>query len=527
MDISTAAIDEALDALRALDGQATSALSPDALVDGVQLLTRIGRLSDALRAALAGELERRSTPSKGDAGVARQQGYRDVRRMIASTAGTSLAEAQRSIDAGRMLLGAAAGSDPAADASGPGLPGAPNVGGSDGLDSGLSGGLSGGLGGGLGSGGASSATAPAGREPAGRAHLASAVRAGDIAVDRAALVTRTLDRITELRAALASTPDSFTPPEWTDPAVLEERLVDGALRLTYRDLNRMCQRAIAATDPRAWEQQEERQHRERHVTIAHQDDGMVSIRAVLDPPSAAPVIALLEAHVKDGLRRRSDAIKEGAEHVDDRTAIQMRADALTSIARHALGCDQTPSGVTTTVVVRINHDDLQDGLGIGDADDLPHPVSAGAARRMAADAQIIPAVLGTDSQVLDLGRSVRLFTKAQRLALGERDGGCAICHAPPSYCEAHHIRWWTRDRGPTDLENGVLLCVSCHHRIHDETWKVHTDGNDIRVTPPRSAFPAPRTTRPPGRHDRPHSNPPRRPHRVGGRAALDPSRRPE
>lgn len=46
---------------------------------------------------------------------------------------------------------------------------------------------------------------------------------------------------------------------------------------------------------------------------------------------------------------------------------------------------------------------------------------------------------------------------------------------PPQFTRAHHIHWWERDTGPTDLANGVLLCESCHHRIHDNGWDIHID----------------------------------------------------
>ncbi|MCG1038037.1 HNH endonuclease signature motif containing protein, partial [Polaribacter sargassicola] len=77
--------------------------------------------------------------------------------------------------------------------------------------------------------------------------------------------------------------------------------------------------------------------------------------------------------------------------------------------------------------------------------------------------------------ILDLGRENRLFTKAQKLALVERDGGCARCGLPPHMTKAHHLKWWKRDAGPTDLSNGVLLCESCHHRIHDNGWDIRID----------------------------------------------------
>ncbi|HEY2557269.1 MAG TPA: hypothetical protein VGI08_09180 [Diaminobutyricibacter sp.] len=86
-------------------------------------------------------------------------------------------------------------------------------------------------------------------------------------------------------------------------------------------------------------------------------------------------------------------------------------------------------------------------------------MSAGTARRLAADAHLIPAVSGGRGEVLDLGRKQRLFSPAQKLAFAERDDGCAWggCPHPPAYTHAHHIRWWDRDTGRTDLDNGILL----------------------------------------------------------------------
>jgi hypothetical protein len=119
---------------------------------------------------------------------------------------------------------------------------------------------------------------------------------------------------------------------------------------------------------------------------------------------------------------------------------------------------------------------------------------------------VIPCVLGGDSEILDWGRERRLYSKSQKLALGERDGGCAGCGLPPHFTKVHHIRWWTRDAGPTDLGNGVLLCESCHHRIHDNGWDVRVEGTGRRgrvwLVPPSYVDP----TRTP---------------RLGGRARYD------
>jgi len=96
--------------------------------------------------------------------------------------------------------------------------------------------------------------------------------------------------------------------------------------------------------------------------------------------------------------------------------------------------------------------------------------------------------LGHEGEVLDLGRRVRLFTRAQRLALVERDGGCAKCHAPPEHCEAHHIRWW-ENGGLTDLANGVMLCTRCHHDIHRQGWEILVNANHVDFIPPPTIDP--------------------------------------
>ena len=85
-------------------------------------------------------------------------------------------------------------------------------------------------------------------------------------------------------------------------------------------------------------------------------------------------------------------------------------------------------------------------------------------RRIACDAGIIPAVLGAKGQVLDLGRTTRLVTAKQHLALSLRDRGCTFpgCSRPPGWCHGHHVISWL-DGGPTDPPNLALLCPQAPH----------------------------------------------------------------
>ena len=227
---------------------------------------------------------------------------------------------------------------------------------------------------------------------------------------------------------------------------------------------------------------------------------MILLTARLDPETGAPVTTVIEAMVAAQLRRRDDA---PAVVADTRSVRQMQADALADLCRHALGCDLTrPAGASTTVIVRIDLATLDGAPGTATIDGIDRPLSAGAARRLAAAANVIPIVLGTKSEPLDWGRTKRLFTHAQRFALLERDGGCASCGAPPGWTHAHHIHWWHRDRGPTDLANGVMLCTTCHHRIHADGWIIHVTGtastDTVWFTPPAHVDPT-RTPRLGGR----------------------------
>ncbi|MDF3285592.1 HNH endonuclease, partial [Gordonia sp. N1V] len=59
----------------------------------------------------------------------------------------------------------------------------------------------------------------------------------------------------------------------------------------------------------------------------------------------------------------------------------------------------------------------------------------------------------------------------QRKALLVRDRGCIKCGAHAGRCQGHHLHHWA-DGGPTDLDNGCLLCSSCHDDVHHHGWGI-------------------------------------------------------
>ncbi|NEN77453.1 HNH endonuclease signature motif containing protein [Nocardioides zeae] len=133
-------------------------------------------------------------------------------------------------------------------------------------------------------------------------------------------------------------------------------------------------------------------------------------------------------------------------------------------------------GMGATVVVTMTLESLQGGLASASLD-TGTTISASEARRLACEAGIIPAVLGTQSEVLDLGRTTRFHTRAMRLAMATRDGGCVAegCNRPPHQAHAHHLTAWSQG-GHTTVNDGCLLCDQHHHQIHDPLYLVERLG---------------------------------------------------
>lgn len=419
-------------------------LSRADLVAVSQAIGLLQRRVDAVHVEVAARVAHESRPELGAESLAKQQGYRSAAALIAATTGVSTGDAARLVKVG----GATA---PRSDLLGARLP----------------------------------ARYPRVRE---------GLRAGVLGAQAAAMIIAMLDRC-RVGAGVERVAEA------------ERILTEAVVGLPLDHVRRLVVRVEAWLDPDGVEPKEEERRAKRSLTMFERG-GMLHLNARLDVESAAPIVAAIRGFVSAAFAARNDVPDPDAPDADRRTVPMIQADALAVFCAHVLGCEKRVPVAGATVVVRIRAEDLESGTGSATVDGLDQPVSIGAARRMAAGGGIIPCVLGGDSEVLDWGREKRLFTRAQRLALVERDGGCAMCGLPPEMTKAHHIRWWKRDHGPTDLSNGVLLCETCHHRIHDNGWEIrierhgHGVGGRVWFLPP------------------PHVDPARTP-RLGGRARFD------
>ena len=105
------------------------------------------------------------------------------------------------------------------------------------------------------------------------------------------------------------------------------------------------------------------------------------------------------------------------------------------------------------------------------------------ARRHACEANIIPTLLGGDSQPLDVGRASRLATPAQRTALRAMYRTCAIdgCDRHFDECQIHHLAEWD-EFGLSDMNNLIPVCSFHHHRAHEGRWRLQLDPSTRQLT---------------------------------------------
>jgi hypothetical protein len=253
----------------------------------------------------------------------------------------------------------------------------------------------------------------------------------------------------------------------------EAALVEHAATYGPRELRRLGRRILEVAAPdaceeaegRALEREERRAAKATSLSLRRLGDGTTRISGRLPDGVADRLRTYLDAYTSP----RHHGLGEG-----DHVPLRRRLGQALAAFLEAADPDRMPlhGGDATTVLVTIDLETLQSQLaGIGLVGE--EPISAAHARRLACTAQVIPVVLGGKSEVLDLGRSHRLFSPAQRKAMAIRDRRCRAenCEIPAAWCEAHHAaNSWTSG-GRTDLNDGVLLCSWHHHRAHDPSYQ--------------------------------------------------------
>lgn len=207
-------------------------------------------------------------------------------------------------------------------------------------------------------------------------------------------------------------------------------------------------------------------------------NGMVRVDGLLDPETGQILMDALKA-TREQLSNNSDDTRLHRQ----RPTSQQNASALRYLLAVALASGNVangPSGLPVTLFVTTTVDALNDQLAAANA--IPPelvgtgPIPAATARRLACDAEIIPAVLDGQSRMLDLGSAKRTIPKYLRAAVTARDQHCRFGDCDHPIEEIHHVIFWSHG-GKTSLENLAGLCRAHHHAVHERGWALTGNAN--------------------------------------------------
>ena len=172
-----------------------------------------------------------------------------------------------------------------------------------------------------------------------------------------------------------------------------------------------------------------------------------------------------------------------------------RGHQLTDAEARWAGCDAAVTPVRVSTDGPSYGEGVPKEQGVLDLADGERTTAAGStAARVAALASLL-----FDTRIpLDVGRTARTATPAQRRALAVRDGGCIIpgCAVPAEACQTHHLLDWAKG-GTTDIAGLALLCWAHHRQVDLAMWTIEPVGQDGSPgpnpepgAPPGAAWPA-------------------------------------
>jgi len=252
----------------------------------------------------------------------------------------------------------------------------------------------------------------------------------------------------------------------------EARLLRHARKESVVKFEHTCIHARHAADPEGVVDEEKQGVEARSLTFSTAEDGCVLVKAILDKVGGAALRTALEPLAK----------RDGKD--DHRDYPRRLADALVDLSMNAL--DRPNLQVTTS---------LETLLGLTGAPaaemEFSLPISAKAVERLGCDCSVTRILLGSDSAVIDVGRSKRTVSGPARRALNARDGHCKWpggCDRPPKWSAAHHLVHWSQG-GSTDLSNLIILCHRHHWMVHEGGWQiVHSDDGRMLTIPPVTEY---------------------------------------
>ena len=293
-----------------------------------------------------------------------------------------------------------------------------------------------------------------------RPALAAAQREGDASPEQVDVCVR----------AIASVDHRGFDPADLDMA--DELLATYTHSFQPQHLRQLAQRVVDRIDPDGTVPQDQLNADRRHLAFRKLTDGMYACEGRLTGAAGAKLQAVLGPLAQPRVEKVTLDDGQVVDQDDPRHHGQRTHDALEEVCDRLLRSGTLPDagGTPTTLIITIDEHDLQARRRYGVTSDGTR-LTADTVIGLADQADIYPTVVNSLGVVLRLGRTRRLATCGQTVALIARDGGCSFpgCTRPPEWCERHHVQAWL-DGGLTDLANLTLLCRYHHHHFAARGW---------------------------------------------------------
>lgn len=278
---------------------------------------------------------------------------------------------------------------------------------------------------------------------------------GNLGAEQSAIIVKTMSKIpTEVPADIRKD--------------AEHTLIVHARTMDPVDLNKVAARLLLTLDPNGdFEPTDPADRTELALGTRDVRTGLTPIKGNLDDSTVAAFIAATDPHAQP--RPETDGVK------DHRCAATRLAHALSTVldAYLTIGDGPVQGGERPHVTMTVQYDALTSRLGDATLTAAGTPAGPALARRILCDCDVIPTVLGSAGEPLDIGRATRIWPTAIRRAAILRDGGCLFpgCDRPARWTEIHHVAFWVNG-GPTSLDNAACLCGVHHALVHKGDWQV-------------------------------------------------------
>ena len=227
------------------------------------------------------------------------------------------------------------------------------------------------------------------------------------------------------------------------------------------------------------ESEHARQRARRCVRVWDGDDGMVHLRGEFDVVTGRRIENRLRAVAGSFYDADKQACNGTADSGSRRSFDQCMADALEHFTSSSADGQVAKPFADICVVAHVDEATGKLVAELADGARLPNSVL----EELACNAKFTGVVYDRRGRPIWRAHSVRRATEAQRQLLIARDGGCFACGAHPDICDAHHVRPVSQG-GATSLDNMVLACWRCHHKIHYFGWQIHGPPGQWTLHPP-------------------------------------------